>query len=88
MDLADDHLTLVAGDHTLDRAGELGPVIKHKVPIEETNPTHGITDHDQLLSAHRGRHKLTVQVDAVFDVVVGRAWKLAVSHTRWTDPSG
>jgi len=41
-----------------------------------------------LLRAHWGRHELTVQVDAVFDVVIGRAWKLAVGHTRKADLSG
>jgi hypothetical protein len=53
---------------------------------EEADPAYGIPDHDQLLSAHWGRHKLTVQVDLLLDVFVGRTWGLAVGHTRKADP--
>jgi hypothetical protein len=78
----------VEGHDTTACAGELGAVKQDKVAIEKANPAHGITHDHQLLRAHGGRHKLTVQVDAVFDVVIGRAWKLAVSHAGEADPSG
>jgi hypothetical protein len=88
LNLPDDHLTLVDGDHAAARARELGPVKQDQVAVIEANPAHGITDHDQLLRAHGGWDQLAVQVDLIFDVIVGRTGELAVGHTRWTDPSG
>jgi hypothetical protein len=83
--LAHDQLPFMEGDNATARAGELGPIKQHQITMEEANPTHGITHHDQVLSAHWGRHKLTVQVDAELGVVVGRTGKFAGGHTRKPD---
>ena len=38
-------------------------------------------ENGEVASAHRGRHKLAVEVDLILDVVVGWAGELAVGHT-------
>ena len=76
------------GHHTTTRAGELCPVKQDEVTVKEANPAHGITHDHQLLRAHRGRDQLTVQVDAVLDVVIGWTGKFAVRHTREADLRG
>ena len=73
------------GHQAAASAGELGPVKQDKVTVIEANAAHGITHDHQLLRAHRGRHELAIQVDAVFGVVIGWTGEFAVRHTREAD---
>ena len=52
------------------------------------DPIRPAFENGDVAGAHRRGHKLTVQVDAVLDLVVGRTGELAVGHAGKVDLRG